>query len=508
MKPERVLVTDDDEILLRLMVAYLQRSGYEVASAKDAYAALEMLQGHGPFTVLVTDITMPGMSGLELLREARQLDPQLEVIVVSAASTAESAIAAMREGGAYNYLVKPFEMMSELSLAVERAAEHRRLQLERESLRGELRTEADHLQTLLAHTGEAILSADAQGRLCVVNLRAARLIGRDDLVGREAQACLPPPLVTLLAKWQAVGDHSPALMELPWSVDTTYLVRLIPFRDGKGSPAGWMMVVGDTTPLKRQAEFKMQLFKKIASKIQFPLTQAMFTLTEFKEGAQIKGKRSAESYYRLAHLLNLIREATEELLAGVQANAEASPRLTPVDLCALVEELLQSLPNRLIRDKELTVEVSLADNLPPVQADPKLLHRLLGRLAHRAIVRSQPGASVRLSACAYQDQVWIKVRDAGPAVAEADLTHLFEKSFAGSNLDGEDGAGLELPLVKTGVDRMGGQVWLGGEGPLGSSLILSLPALAPASAPLEPHPEKVEPDRPLKQPEVSSHAVA
>jgi len=508
MKPEKILITDDDDLLLHLMVSYLQRSGYDVESAHDAYEALGLLQLHGPFAVLVTDLTMPGMSGLELLREARQLDARLEVIVVTAAGTTESAITAMREDGAYNYLLKPFEMMSELSLAVERAAEHRRLQMERESLRAELRREADHLQILLAHTGEAILSADAQGRLRVVSPRAARLIGRDDLVGQEAKSSLPPALTTLLASWEAAGDHSPALMEILWSADVTYLVRLIPLPDGNGGASGWMMVVGDIAPLKRQAEFKMRFFKKIAGKIQLPLTQAMFTLTDFKDGADEKGKRPAENYYRLAHLLRRIQEGTDEMLAGVQVNADDSLRLTPVDVCALVNESLKSLSSCLTRDKGLTVEVSLADNLPPVQADPKLLRRLLEGLIHRAAARSRPVGRLHVSTCVYQDQVWVKVRDTGPAAAAADLPHIFEHSFAGSEPREEDDAGLELPLAKTIVERMGGQVWLGGEGPLGSSLILGLQALPHAPAQLEQPREKVEPGGRLNQLEVSAHAVA
>src|ERR1051326_8611348 len=123
MSLEKVLIADDDDMLLRLMASYLQRCGYEVATANDAYEALGALQTQGPFAVLVTDLAMPGMSGLDLLREVRKSDPQLEVIVVSAANTIESAIAAMREGGAFNYLLKPFEMIGELALAVERALE-------------------------------------------------------------------------------------------------------------------------------------------------------------------------------------------------------------------------------------------------------------------------------------------------------------------------------------------------------------------------------------------------
>ncbi len=109
---EKVIVADDDEALLRLMVSHLQRRGYQVESAQDGLEAFETIRTNGPFAVLVTDLMMPSMSGLELLRESRKLDPWLEVIVITAAGTLESAISAMREDGAYDYLTKPLGMIS------------------------------------------------------------------------------------------------------------------------------------------------------------------------------------------------------------------------------------------------------------------------------------------------------------------------------------------------------------------------------------------------------------
>jgi CheY-like chemotaxis protein len=504
MKPEKVLVADDDEMVLRLMASYLERSGYEVGCANDGYDALGKLQMNGPFAVLVTDLSMPGMSGLELLRSARKLDPQLEVIVISAAGSLESAVAAMREGGAYNYLLKPFEMLSELSLAVERAAEHRRLHLERETLRDALRFEADHLQAILANTGEAILSADGQGYLRVANERAARLLGQDNLVGSEARSSLPPPLATLLANWQAVGGHSPALMEIPWSAEATRLVRLTPLQDEKGKAQGWMMVVGDTAPFKRQVEIKMQFLQKVANKIHLPLTQLMFALAELKDELKGKEDRSTDLYYRLGQFGSRIQEGMEELLSEIQVESSAVPRLTPVDLPTLVTEMLKSLPERLTRNKSFTLKVNLTENLPPVRANPELLRRLLEGLLQRAAARNEPGGPVQLSTSIYRDQVWIKIRDEGPALPEADLPHIFEPSFARPETTalGGETAGLELALAKRLVDQMEGQLWLGGEGWLGSSLLISLPVM-PTSPALLARMENIPARGHHPQPEVS-----
>ena len=85
---------------------------------------------------------------------------------------------AMREGGAYNSLMKPLENISELSIAVKRAAAYRRLQLEREALQARALADAERLHLLITNIGDAILSADVQGKLTVVNPAAERILGK------------------------------------------------------------------------------------------------------------------------------------------------------------------------------------------------------------------------------------------------------------------------------------------------------------------------------------------
>jgi len=248
---ERVIVADDDEALLRLMVSHLQRRGYQVESALDGLEAFEALRANGPFAVLVTDLMMPSMSGLELLRESRKLDPWLEVIVITAAGTLESAISAMREDGAYDYLTKPLGMISELSLAVGRAAAHRRLQLERQTLEARVAADAERFRTLVSNTGDAVLSADEQGNLIVVNPVAARLLGKDDLAGSQALQSLPPPLAKLITDWQTAGNGGGAMVvEITWPNQSLQSVSLVPIQEAKGSAGGWMMILRDVTHLR------------------------------------------------------------------------------------------------------------------------------------------------------------------------------------------------------------------------------------------------------------------
>ena len=213
MTGERVLVVDDDEALLNLMGLALRRRGYQVELATDGFSALKTLASQPQFALLLTDLMMPGMSGLDLLHEVRKMDEQMEVVFVTAVPNLESAISAMRADGAYDYLIKPFESMSQLLMTVERATAHRRLRLEREALRIRVQREAERLRALITNTGDAILSANAEGVLQIVNPAACQLIGKDNLEGSPAAESLPAALSTLIANWKAVGGNLPAVGE-------------------------------------------------------------------------------------------------------------------------------------------------------------------------------------------------------------------------------------------------------------------------------------------------------
>lgn len=120
-----ILVVDDEAVIRELMTDILQEEGYDVESAPDALHALERLKEREDFALLFTDIMMPEMDGIELIREVRSLSPNVIPIVMTGYATLETARAAVREG-AYDYVLKPFSL-SEIKLAVNNALERHRL---------------------------------------------------------------------------------------------------------------------------------------------------------------------------------------------------------------------------------------------------------------------------------------------------------------------------------------------------------------------------------------------
>jgi len=135
MNPARILVVDDDENLRWVLQTQLEDLGYAVSTAEDGRQAVVAIEKEPPALVL-TDLRMPGLSGMELLDKIRSEYPEVPVVIMTAFGTIQSAVQAMR-AGAYDYLTKPIDY-EELGLVVSRVLEHFRLLEEVRTLRASL----------------------------------------------------------------------------------------------------------------------------------------------------------------------------------------------------------------------------------------------------------------------------------------------------------------------------------------------------------------------------------
>ncbi len=140
-----IVVAEDEPGLLRTIVDYLAELGHDVRGASTGDRAWELLVEE-PADVLLTDLKIPGLGGLDLLARAREHYPDMVVIIMTGFATVHSAVEAMREGAA-DYLAKPFAM-AQLRLALERAVETKRLRDENTRLRTELMERASFDQII------------------------------------------------------------------------------------------------------------------------------------------------------------------------------------------------------------------------------------------------------------------------------------------------------------------------------------------------------------------------
>lgn len=121
----RILVVDDQQSLLDILQRWLARCGYEVHVAADGFAALSLAKEHR-FDVIVTDLKMPGLNGLQLMALLKDQDPAVQVIFLTGQGTMQDAIEALREGRAFDFLQKPLRDLHELNQVIDKAMARRR----------------------------------------------------------------------------------------------------------------------------------------------------------------------------------------------------------------------------------------------------------------------------------------------------------------------------------------------------------------------------------------------
>jgi len=135
MKKVKILVVDDEAIVRESLRDWLIDVGYQVFIAENGPKALEIIEKER-LGIVITDLVMPGMDGIEMMKRAKEIQPDIEVIIITAYASIPTAIAAMREG-AYDYIEKPF-CPERAELLVKKLAQHQELVVENLSLRQRL----------------------------------------------------------------------------------------------------------------------------------------------------------------------------------------------------------------------------------------------------------------------------------------------------------------------------------------------------------------------------------
>lgn len=127
MNKEKILIVDDDNSLREFLSIFLHREGYQVSAAANGEMAIKLLS-KSIFDMVITDVKMPSMSGLDLLKEIKERSPDTVVVMITAYASVDTAVEAMKQG-AYDYISKPFNV-DEIKLIIRKALEKKELQEE------------------------------------------------------------------------------------------------------------------------------------------------------------------------------------------------------------------------------------------------------------------------------------------------------------------------------------------------------------------------------------------
>ncbi|MGA2481007.1 MAG: ATP-binding protein [Spirochaetia bacterium] len=483
-----ILVVDDELGVREGCRKILAAEGYDVVTAGDGKAGLEQFIERGPFSVLLVDLQMPRMSGLELMREVRNRDPDILPIIITAHATIDTAVEGTRQG-AYSYIPKPFTP-DELLLAIKNGLERRtltrearRLREEREKRLLEVAYERSKSNTIIAAMTDGILVINTERLVVLRNNAAARIL--PDCASRA----IPFPLEEIanpdVREIISVVIGSPGgFMILSRQIpigESTYMVNVSPVLEPGGEASGAVAVFSDVTELKKLDTAKSMFVSLVAHEVKSPLaaTEGWLNLIlsgMLKHDAAEEHRMLQRALLRVRTLRTMVNELLN--LTAIQTG-NFSLKRAPVDVAAVVADVVEANREKAL-EKGIEVSVSAAaGELPRVLADRDALSMVYSNLVENALKYSQEGGHVWVRLGHAGIYVTVAVRDDGIGLAPEDCTRVFDEFYRvrGERTASIPGTGLGLSLVKRLTELHEGTVGLTSVLGKGSEFTVSIPAI-------------------------------
>ncbi len=527
---ERILIVDDEPTILMFCTRALTRMGYEVQGASSGEEALALLR-QGSYDVLVTDISMPGMTGIELLNQARNVMPDLAVIVITGVGSIDVAIRALR-GGAQDFLPKPFTPL-ELKSAVDHALLQVRMAQERARLRvllplfdvakrrlqdvdltalyGEIltlamaETSASRAALLgVDEAGQPRLEAEAGPALGVENAGALLSLAQErgePFVLDAAQA--QPEAVRALLQGRGIGSVLCAPLAAPGRLAGLLLLAKpageAPFNHSDVSIATILanQVAGlleNARLVTKLANWNRALEQRVEERTQ-ALEQAQQRLLRSERLATV-GKLGAGIAHELRNPLGVINNSVYYLRTRLgEAEAKITKHLDIIghevqaankiitDLMNFVRvsdiekkladpnEMVAQALERLSVPDAVMVETHLTEPLPQVPVDADKMQQVLINLLNNAVQAMPDGGTLTVSTGQRNGHVLFEVQDTGMGIRAEDLGRIYEPLFTTK----AKGIGLGLSLVKLLVEAHQGDVQVSSQEGEGSTFTVRVP---------------------------------
>jgi signal transduction histidine kinase/CheY-like chemotaxis protein len=487
---ERILIVDDDPAQGQTLARVLAMEGYRTSVAEDGRRALQQVD-EGAFDLMLTDLKMPGMDGMEVLEHIRQMDEGILVIVITGYATVETAIMAMKQG-AYDFIPKPFEP-DQLRIVVNRAAEKIRLtrdarKLEEEKTRtlSDLDTEKSRIRTIIESLPDGVLVTNVSGKVVLINPSCKQLLNLDPDMGpgRQIEDYVPDETLSKLVMEISKGKHVDygdiPDHEFNLATDTYLRARAQPVLGERKECLGAVLNFVDISTMKVLDRLKSEFVAKVSHELRSPLS------TIHEQLAMVIGDLVNSAPQQDHHILTRAKEKTQGMISLIGDLLDLS-RIEEGIIChepksIRLDDLLTNIVD-FLSSRAAASSQSLALNLPPqplpeITADPLALESIFGNLITNAINYTQEGGRIRVDVDMAGINIRVKVVDNGFGMAEKHLDKIFDRFYRVKDDRTRyiTGTGLGLPIVKGLVDSLGGIIEVESTPGEGSTFTVLLPS--------------------------------
>jgi len=474
-----ILVIDDEKRIREGCYKILIKENCLVEMAENGESGLKML-AEKHYDIILTDLMMPGIGGMEVLAKVREQHPDSVSIVITGFATLEHSIEAMKKG-AFDFIPKPFTP-DHLRVVVSKAIQMTRtLQ--------DIATEKTRLKTIVNYLAGGVLVTDKSKNIILYNPTLLKMLG----YGGDTLDDQPLHTLTTDEKLTGIIDGILGLNTGEFKIlsaeiephergkelsNQLYLrAQAVPFQNRSGEILGSVTIIDDITHLKLLDEMKSAFVNMVSHEIRSPLTTVLSQIKILMDGlagelvpkqADILGKMSR----KISGLVELSNELLD--LSRIEAGLIVQDK-QPVQLMDILESLVEFIQAR-AKEKNISLSLEKAD-LPVINADMKSMEEVFSNLITNAIIYTPERGEVTVRGEVKGDFVNISISDTGYGIASDELPRIFDKFYRAKTEKTRNivGTGLGLPIVKSIVEAHNGTVKVESKEGVGSTFYVRLP---------------------------------
>lgn len=473
-----VLIIDDEKRIRSVCFSMLKQEGYDPAEAENAEIGIDLIrQRH--FDIILLDLMMPGISGMEALERIRTLHPDTVVIVITGYATLDHAVNAMKKG-AFDFLSKPFSP-KDLRLVLTKAIEHTR------TLK-DIAKEKSRMHTMVNHLTDGVMATDSEKRIALANPYFLNLMNCNcsSPVGRPVEELISQKQIldmidnALKMESNAFGELTDELTIQGGEAEEKRIlgVRCIPFRDRLGRNLGTITVLHDITTLKQMDQMKSDFVSMVSHEIRSPMNSILMQLKVVldKLAGDLTPKQE-EILSRASDKIKTLVKLSTELLdlskmeSGLINMEKERLWIAPI----LADQVAFHGPKA--QAKNITLALKPLPELPPILGNKTNMEELLSNLISNAISYTPDNGRVTVAAESQDDYICIQISDTGIGIAPEELDQIFKRFYRVKNEKTRYiiGTGLGLPIVKSIVEAHNGRIKVESELERGSTFSVFIP---------------------------------
>ena len=468
----KILVVDDERGLREGCRRILESESYSVILAEDGKQGLELLQKNS-YDLILVDLMMPVMSGMELLEKTNELEGDLVKIVITGFATIETAVEAMKHG-AYDYIPKPFspdQLIAVVNRGLERQRLHRQAQQlmeERDRRLLEIVNEKSKLLTIVNSMADGVLVINREQQLVLWNPMAIKMLNLtgNPEHGKNINQVIPQhDLIEIINKAIDPGSSKYTTIseeiELAEPKSHTLMANVSVIRDEGGEMLGVVSILRDITELKEIDRIKSQFVSMVAHELRAPLSAIEGFLAAYLTGAAGENpefnKQMLERAKQRAHSL---LELVNDLLQMSRMESKLVVRKKELlDITKIIANTIELFDTE-AKNRAIKIETNLPKFCPPIEADRSEMEQLFSNLVSNAIKYNVEQGKVNINVKSLKDCLFIEVADSGIGIDDENLSQVFDDFYRISRPETRyvTGTGLGLSIVKKIVESHFGRI--------------------------------------------------